>query len=107
MLMRQAKIAWALCALLTIVTACSSIASGKQDLPFDSSPPGWTKDANTVIFRLDQTIDGEALIDALNRLPLCTIFGDGRVIWTNSTSSSVQVLETQIDDSTLSAFLQF
>lgn len=94
-----------LCAVLLTITACNSPSSSQS-----SGGPvlGWSKDPTTVIFRLDQTVDGEPQIDALNRLPRCTIYGDGHVVWVNSVPpNGEQVLETQIDDSAFRAFLEF
>src|SRR5258708_29745846 len=108
--MRQSPIAlWlVLSATLMVVTDCNGNSGSQQGQQSGSSVLGWTKDANTVIFRLDQTVDGEPQIDALNRLPRCTIYGDGHVVWANSTPpSGEQVLEAQIDDATFRTFLEF
>lgn len=93
--------------ILLGLTACNGIAISRQQ-DSGESVPDWTKDANIVIFRLDQTVDGEPQIDAFNRLPRCTIYGNGHVIWANSIpSGGEQILEARIDDATLRAFLEF
>lgn len=93
-----------------VMSACGSGASTSQA----TQPAGggglpgiaWSKDPKTVIVRLDRTLTNEAQVASLNRLPLCTVHGDGHVVWLNSVPpASEEVLEARIDDDTLKSFL--
>lgn len=75
-----------------------------------ASPPpiGWDTSPNAIIFRLDRTLNGEAVVNAHNRLPLCTLFGNGHLIWVNPTPpNGEQVLEAQLDTTTFRSFADF
>lgn len=69
---------------------------------------GWDRSATTVILRLDRVIENEPPRERLNRLPLCTIYGDGTVLWLNFIPpSGEEVLATVVDEATLRALLEY
>jgi hypothetical protein len=68
----------------------------------------WDKSADAVIFRLDRQVLNEPDFQARNRLPYCTLYGDGRVVWVNTVQlGGEEVLEALIDDTQFRAFLEF
>jgi hypothetical protein len=61
-----------------------------------------------VIFRADRQLLNEPPYRDFNRLPLCTLYGDGRVVWTNYLQpQGEEVLEALIDDVQFRSFLEF
>ncbi len=78
-------------------------------LPVNSGgPPGfnWDKNPNSIILRLDRQLQGDTRVSAMNRLPLCTLYGNGHLVWTNEAPpDGEQVLEAQLDDTAIRVFL--
>ncbi len=75
-----------------------------------ATPPsiGWDTSPNAIIFRLDRTLNGEPAVIAHNQLPLCTIFGNGHLVWVNPIPpNGEQVLEAQLDTPTIQSFADF
>jgi|GEM_PF-661254 len=68
---------------------------------------GWDKSPTAIIVRLDRQVQNEPQFNALNRLPNCTLYGNGHLVWVNNTSSGDQVLEALIDDTTIRSYLDF
>ncbi len=96
--------------LVSVISACNNAPSTTQATQpvGGGAVPGlvWNKDPKAIIVRLDRTLSGEAQPAALNRLPLCTVYGDGHVVWLNSVPpASEEVLEARIDDGTMKSFL--
>jgi hypothetical protein len=68
----------------------------------------WNTAPNAVIFRLDRQIINDTPYSDLNRVPLCTLYGDGRVVWVNPLQpSGEEVLEALIDDVQFRTFLEY
>jgi hypothetical protein len=68
----------------------------------------WNKSADAVVFRLDRQVLNEPDYEARNRLPPCTIYGDGRVVWVNALRpNGEEVLEALIDDVQFRSFLEY
>lgn len=92
-----------------VLSGCGGASNNPATQPAGGGGlPGliWNKDPKTIIVRLDRTLNGEPQAASLNRLPLCTIYGDGHVVWVNSVPPvSEEVLEARIDDSTMKSFL--
>jgi len=90
-----------------LVSACSDATSNGS--PTASAPPiGWDTSPNSILFRLDRTLNGETTVNAHNRLPLCTLFGNGHLVWVNPTPpNGEQALEAQLDISTVESLLDF
>ena len=69
----------------------------------------WNRDPQTVVFRAD-VLGGAAERDFLagNDLPLCTVYGDNRVVWTNDLGDfNVQVLWEQVSDQQIQNFVSY
>ncbi|MHB8624743.1 MAG: hypothetical protein ACYDBJ_18795 [Aggregatilineales bacterium] len=98
-----------------LLSACNNTNGATPGVPaggtLDSaSPPpiGWDTSPNAVIFRLDRTLNGEPVVNAHNRLPLCTLFGNGHLVWVNPTPpNGEQILEAQLDTPTIQSFADF
>lgn len=68
----------------------------------------WNTAANAVIFRMDRQITNDTPYGDLNRVPLCTIYGDGRIVWVNPLQpAGEEVLEALIDDTQFRTFLEY
>jgi hypothetical protein len=87
----------------------NNVSAGATVSPVNNPPAiGWDKSPNAIIFRLDRILNGEAPVNAANRLPLCTLSGNGHLVWVNIIPpNGEQVLETQLDDTAIRAFLDF
>lgn len=68
----------------------------------------WDRDANAVVVRLDSVPTYESSAFLLNSVPPCTLWGDGRLVWSVSDSSGgEQILEARLaDDAAIRSFLE-
>lgn len=67
----------------------------------------WERNPDTIIVRLDSLPDQEDPALIANSIPPCTLWGDGRVVWTTRDESGAEVvLEARIDDVTMRSFLE-
>lgn len=83
-------------------------APGITATPANIPALGWNKSPDSIIVRLDRQVQGESQVTALNRLPLCTLYGNGHLVWVNDTPpDGDQVLEAQLDDGTIRTLLDF
>lgn len=104
--------------LIAVLAGCQAFGGGDDDSGDSDSRGvityasdaviGWNRDATNVVFRAEVT--GGELINSLpgrNEIPLCTIYGDNRVVWTVNASSSglPQVLYDTLDDQTIINFI--
>ncbi|MBE2196156.1 MAG: hypothetical protein IAE83_18425 [Anaerolinea sp.] len=68
----------------------------------------WDRTPGAVVIRLDRLIGGETDLQRVNRIPACTVYGDGRVVWVNSLpTEGDQVLEAYVNEVGLRAFVEF
>jgi hypothetical protein len=68
----------------------------------------WDRAPNAVIFRLDRLVENESEIQRANRLPACTIFGDGHVVWVDTIPpNGEQVLEVYASEVALRIFYEY
>ena len=76
--------------------------SGGQFGPFD-----WSRDPNTILVRLDSQALRADPAFLLNSIPPCTVWGDGRVVWsTTDGNGSEDILEARADDAAIRSFLE-
>lgn len=105
--------------LITVLAGCQVLGGGGDDDNDDENTNTtsqnsdaviqWDDDPENVVFRAEVT--GGELINTLagqNEVPLCTIYGDNRVVWTVNAdgSSSPQVLFARVDDFPISNFIE-
>ena len=95
--------------VLLVLAACG----GKTQTPAPPEQQGqlgpfdWDRNPDAIIVRLDaRVIDGPPYVD-LNSIPPCTLWGDGRVVWsTTNADGSETILEGRIDEETMRGFLE-
>jgi hypothetical protein len=76
--------------------------SSSQFGPFD-----WSRDPNTIVVRLDSQALRADPVFVLNSIPPCTVWGDGRIVWTTTDGNgSEDVLEARADEATVRTFLE-
>jgi hypothetical protein len=77
------------------------------DLGVETRVIEWDRSASTIVFQADVVGGAPDLLSERNRVPLCTIYGDNRVVWTNEVSSyHLQVLFDQLPDEPIRLFLE-
>ncbi len=93
--------------VLAALTACGGNASedgqgsGRLGL-FD-----WKRDPQTIIVRLDSRPLEDSPAFLLNSIPPCTLWGDGRVVWSTADQYGVEeILEGRASDAAIRAFLE-
>lgn len=98
-----------ICSVL-LLSACGGAPAPEQTVP--PQPQGevisWDRSPNTLVMRLDRIILNETPRERLNRLPSCTLYGDGRLIWVDAVPpSGEEVSETYLDEVTMRGFLEY
>ena len=108
--MRSARLGLVLLVALTLVLAAcanSDSSDSTQNNEAESGLLDWRRDADTMIVRLDRQSNKESVAYRLNTIPLCTLWGDGRVVWTTQNEDGLEeVLEARVPDTTIRAFLE-
>lgn len=100
----------AACCLLTVLAACQGgDGGGGEGGP--SSPPiiQWDRDPLSVVFRAEVAGGNTDPFLRLSEVPLCTIYGDNRVVWTSTIpgSSTEQVLFDVVSDQQIFDFVGY
>lgn len=101
--------------LLALLIGTAALAACRQETP--ASPAqngdnplglfGWDTAPDALVVRLDSFMSDASPAESLNHVPPCTIWGDGRVVWTSPAALIGQdVLEARIDDDALRAFVE-
>ncbi|MFN8528468.1 MAG: hypothetical protein U0670_07645 [Anaerolineae bacterium] len=69
----------------------------------------WVRSADTIVFRADISGGQRASTFAAKRdIPLCTIYGDNRVVWVNELGAfNIQVLYDRLPDSVIADFVAY
>jgi hypothetical protein len=98
--------------LVVVVTACGGSGGGTSapSVTQESAGPviNWDKSSGTVVVRLDRLIENEPKVQRLNRLPACTVYGDGHVVWVNTIPpNGEETLEAYVGEVGFRAFLEF
>jgi hypothetical protein len=61
-----------------------------------------------ILVRFDRAITGETAVDAMNRLPLCSLYGDGYLRWVNpAPPQGEEIFEARINETTVRSFLDY
>jgi hypothetical protein len=94
------------------ITGLMFLSAACASQPAPPSKPvdvlSWDRNPDTVVFQVRQAIEGEDPILAKSRLPLCTVFGNNRIVWiTLDPKAGPKAFETQVDDTTIISFLEF
>ncbi len=100
--------------VVLVVIALALAACGNSDTSSDENDEAgrlglfeWDHDPDAIVVRLDSRPNQESPAFLLNSIPPCTVWGDGRVVWTTSSAPGMEeVLEARIDDAALRAFVE-
>lgn len=98
--------------MIALALAAGALAACRETLPPAAPTPDgaalslWDPDPGALVVRLDS--HGEHLSPAvrLNTLPPCTVWGDGRVVWTSpNPATGEDLLEARVDEAALRGFV--
>jgi hypothetical protein len=103
------------CALIVLALALASCqvlgreSGGQEQNAQAPTTIRWDRSPSTVVFRVDVTGGEQASsFYARGEIPPCSIYGDGRVIWTTEASGyETQVLIDRVDDDAIRGFVEF
>ncbi len=94
--------------LIIVITACSSDKSSQNSDAVNNNQlqqSDWDHASDAVLFRLDEILEGRNQATITNRIPLCTIWGDGRVVWVNPVLGTLEILEARLDVEQMRGFV--
>jgi hypothetical protein len=95
--------------LLFILTACDTGDGGSNQGFAENQLVVWDRSPDHIVFQVD-VVGGRFAESFLgrNHIPLCTIYGDNRIVWTNELNDfDVQVLWDQLTDQQIQDFIAF
>ena len=99
--------------LLVLLLVAAALAACRQPSPTPQNGDnplglfGWDTDPGALIVRLDAYTPAASPAETLNHVPPCTVWGDGRVVWTSPAELiGHDVLEARIDEDTLRGFIE-
>jgi hypothetical protein len=96
--------------LMVVLGACkdnNSSSSSNEATPGKFGPFEWDRDPNTIIVRLDSLPEQETPAFLMNSIPPCTVWGDGRVVWTvRDPDANINGYEARISEAKMRAFLE-
>jgi hypothetical protein len=91
-----------------LLTACGS-QTPADGVSSGSSVIQWDRGPQTIVFRAD-VVGGDTAntFRSRNEVPICTIYGDNRIVWTNELSNfETQVLWDQLTDQQIQDFVSY
>ncbi len=95
--------------ILIALTACDTDGSGNDQSFGDNQLVVWDRNPEHIVFQVD-VVGGRFAESFLgrNQIPLCTIYGDNRIVWVNELNDfEVQVLWDQLTDQQIQDFIVF
>jgi hypothetical protein len=101
------RIGIALVMVAVLVGACRP--GNGPDSPQQAGPADvldWDHAPDTIVFQAMTVGSGGQLTSDYNRIPFCTLYGDGHVIWVDPYADPEQVLEDRIAPDTMRDFLR-
>lgn len=92
-----------ICILSALLAACGGDDSGDATSEGNQQlgPLDWNRDPNNIILRVDQRLNEGPPAQLLSEIPLCTLWGDGRIVWVNRVTDGGSSLRTEILQSRL------
>ncbi|MFP4322158.1 MAG: hypothetical protein ACLFTK_06880 [Anaerolineales bacterium] len=96
-----------LCFALIALTACED--ENDETSPGDNQQVGpldWNRSSDNIVLRVDETRNQSGTAFLANEIPLCTLWGDGRLVWINELDTTREVLEAQLDDEAVRALIE-
>lgn len=97
----------ALLSFTLLLASCQVFGGGDGDSGDDTTAL-WDSDPSTIIFRAE--VVGGEFDDAFyrhNDVPLCTIYGDGKIVWTTESGSGIEVLFDYLTNEHIVLFVQY
>lgn len=96
-----------LLSLLLALAACDTATDATTNAANSNSIIQWDRSPETVVFRAEVTGGQRAgTFLARNEIPLCTIYGDNRVVWLNELDNfDVEVLWDKVTDQQIQDFI--
>jgi hypothetical protein len=94
--------------LITVITAaCGTAQQPPPATPVVEGLIQWDRSPSSIVFRADVT-GGSADISRLSEVPLCTVYGDNRVVWVNELDAfHVEVLYDTVTDAAINDFVSY
>lgn len=92
-----------LCVL--VLVACNDDkkpATTSQTTDQQLGPLEWDHDPTTIILRFDERVNEGPPAQLANEIPLCTVWGDGHIVWVNRFSENNEPVQTEILEARLS-----
>lgn len=91
--------------VMWMLAACAGDSAPQVGGPAGNSVIQWERSPDHVVFRAE-VVGGEASFSRRNEIPLCTVYGDNRVVWTNELGGwETQVLIDQVEDVAITDFI--
>lgn len=99
------------CCLLMLIAACGGNpvpATPAKTATATIAPIGWDTKPGSILVRFDRQTIGDTPISMMNRIPACTLYGDGYVVWVNLVPpGGEEIFEARLSDSTVRSFLDY
>lgn len=101
---------WIILLLMTVaLVACGGGNSNNDTNPEDDTQRrlfDWERNSDYVLFRIDVIDEAQPESVITNTIPPCTIYGDGRLIFSVVTEGGLQVLEARLSEAEIRAFVE-
>lgn len=102
---------WFFVSLLLVFVLALTACNGDDDSSAETDDSqirrfNWDTSADTILFRLDEIPYEETEARIANRIPLCTIWGDGRLVWVNHLEDETEILEARLTDTQIRDFVE-
>jgi hypothetical protein len=81
-----------------VLTACSKDNNPSNVDDSEINRLDWDRSPDSILLRVDQIATFESEAYTINALPLCTIWGDGRLVMLNYLGNTSEVLEARLSD---------
>ncbi|NDJ85960.1 MAG: hypothetical protein GYB66_08750 [Chloroflexi bacterium] len=94
---------------LLTVAACNGDDNANNDNGSDEGQPrlyDWDRSADAILIRIDEVPLSEREAYRINTIPLCSIWGNGRIIWSNNVIDTNEILEGRLSDETIRGFIE-
>jgi hypothetical protein len=97
-----------LCIFMLTLAACQFTEEQQPSTPTRSPELiDWDRDPSAIVFRAD-VVGGPQDITRQSEVPLCTIYGDNRVVWANELDAfHVEVLYDYLEDTAIDDFVSY
>ncbi|NJL93813.1 MAG: hypothetical protein HC915_08800 [Anaerolineae bacterium] len=70
------------------------------------APIQWSDDPETIVLRFDERRNESPAIEQASDIPLCTLWGDGRLVWINPLEERREVLEARLTSDEIRALIE-